>query len=475
MSRKTKIIISDTHIGAGGAEEGNKLEDFISDAEFVKWLHELVVESDQDCVDMELIINGDWIEFLQIPSSDRFEPHRPYDTDLYTEHGEAAALARLQIVNEWHPGIFLGLADFLRARAPCRTITILYGNHDPELAYPGVQERIRQMVNATGQYANLIDIGSRIYFEDGVYIEHGNAYVESLNRFSDPDHPFDPNHPKQVERPTGSHFVTYFFNQVEWQRPWIDGVHPMTSMIFYALAFEPRFALDILKAFLSVAPDIFKDIGLAGNSDEQPSTGGHLLNQINSPEQREHLAQQLESDPAFAVIFTRDVQQALIEKGAMEASPEGMAGSPGDVLPIVRAREITEQYWHMLQATAEKIALEKNARVVLFGHIHEAIEKRLPSGALYLNTGTWVWKGDFREASDELWQDLVRHPEKYMFARKLSYARIDYTERGNLAGARLEQIGETSRPPLDPGPQPKPSFWTRLLLSIRGLFTRLFA
>ncbi len=470
MTRKCKIVISDTHIGAGGYTQGNKLDDFISDTDFGAWLHSLMQESDAEQIEMELIINGDWIEFLQVPAVARFQPHVVYDVAYYTDKSEAAALQRLEIVHEWHPTIFLALADFLQRDFPRRGVTILFGNHDPELAYPAVQQRLRELLHATGDDAGLVRFGPRIYFADGVWAEHGNAYVETINRFSNPDHPFDPEHPGQIERPQGSLFVTHFFNQLEWERPWVDGVHPLTSLIFYALAFEPLLALRVLKAFLQVAPDIFVEIA-AAPGEGGASTSEQLLAQMQSPAQEEALAARLQSDPAFARAFQAQVQEALREKGAAPPPPLSIAGGPLDKDPVVRAREITEHYWQLLEEAAERIARQEGAQVVLFGHIHERVEKRLPSGAMYLNTGTWVWKGDFSQAPDQVWQDLLHHPEKYSEVRDLTYARIDISD-GQITAARLLRVGDAPPPPPPPGPQPAPSLWARFLLWLRSLWRK---
>ena len=79
MTAKTKIIISDLHLGAGleGAG-GNRLEDFISDIDFVEWVHGLTAESNRTGADMEFIINGDFMEMLQVPAVVRFDPTEPY-------------------------------------------------------------------------------------------------------------------------------------------------------------------------------------------------------------------------------------------------------------------------------------------------------------------------------------------------------------------------------------------------------------
>ncbi|RME83218.1 MAG: hypothetical protein D6775_08730 [Caldilineae bacterium] len=474
MPRKAIIVISDTHIGAGGAPEGNRLEDFISDAEFVDWLHDLVEESNRDNVEMDLVINGDWIEYLQIPDVKRFEPYHPYDTVTYADVSEAAALRRLEIVHEWHPSIFLGLSDFLNPGPPRRSLTILYGNHDPELAYPGVQARIREILHVDAEHADLVTVGQRRYFKHGVYIEHGNAYTEEVDRFSNPDSPFDPNNPSLIERPNGSHFVTHFFNRVEWERPWVDGVHPMTTLVFYAIAFEPAFALKILRTLLRVLPDILQRLHVS-EEGEQVSTGQALLAQLETPAQEKELLQKLESDPAFKKQFVRQVQRALGEKGVIAEDWLQPQGIEEGIDPVARAREITEQYWQWLEDAAERVARAQQAQVVLFGHIHERIEKQLSSGATYLNTGTWVWKGHFKDAPDRVWQDLLVHPEKYMYSRDLTYARVDLDEDGIVRSARLHRVGEPPAPPEPPGDLPKPSLWARLLLALRALLRRLFA
>ena len=143
----------------------------------------------------------------------------------------------------------------------------------------------------------------------------------------------------------------------------------------------------------------------------------------------------------------QQVEDALVEQGAIPAAPGGVAARPSEPMtPQERARDISERYWLMLEEAAERIVVEQGAKVILFGHIHEPIEKELPSGAIYLNTGTWIWKGDFTEATDETWQDLINHPEKYMNERDLSYARIDFNKAGQMISARLERTGRAPTP-----------------------------
>ena len=470
MTAKVKIIISDTHIGAGGAALGNKLEDFTSDEAFEAWVHHLIEESERDGLPMTLIINGDWIEFLQTPEVARFEPTRRYPTAAYTALEEPAALQRLEVVHAGHPRVFQALADFISDGPPRRDLVILFGNHDPELAYPGVQDHVRDLLGARGEREALVRIGGRVYFEDGVYVEHGNAYTEAVNRFTDPDRPFDPERPGLIERPPGSYVVTDFYNQVEWERPWIDGVHPMSALAFYALAYDPVFAVQFIKALLLAVPDLATDLlGVAGEG----SASDELLNLMEGMDDGE-LTRRLREDEAFAARFADDLEMALAHKGAAPRPVYPTQSTPGGGRSLQeRARDIAEYYWQALADAALDVSEKTGAQVVCFGHIHERVAKRLANGALYLNTGTWIWKMNFSQASDAVWRDLIAHPEKYMHRRHLTYARIELNEAGVITAAQLLQANDPPPPPDPPGPQPPAGIWARIVLGLREIIAKL--
>lgn len=472
MSPKIKIIISDTHIGAGGVQDGNKLEDFTSDQTFFRWVHRLIAESERTGAEVTFIINGDWIEFLQVPNVEAFDPSRIYPEASYTDRAVASALQRLEVVHAGHPLVFQALADFLSPGPKRRSLVILFGNHDPELAYPQIQERLLTLLGARGRKRDLVRVGGRSYFEDGVYVEHGNAYTEHINRFTDPDHPFDPESPELIERPAGSYVVTDYFNRIERQRPWIDGVHPLSSLIFYALAYDPAFALQALKALLLASPDLLADVVAAAPAE---SASQDMLDELEAANEQA-LARRLASDEVFATAFYEQTAAALAEKGAAPASGAqlGLAtGAGASTPPAERAREIAEQYWQMLAEAAARVAAEHNARVVSFGHIHEEVEKQLPAGAVYLNTGTWIWKANFKNSPDEVWRDLIAHPEKYMNQRSLAYARIDIADDGGIVAARLLRANDPPAPPDPPDPAPASGLWARFVLALRKIVAKV--
>ncbi len=62
MAGKFKVVVSDLHLGAGFAQEGNALEDFTEDAEFAGLLEALREESDAQGLECELIVAGDMMK-----------------------------------------------------------------------------------------------------------------------------------------------------------------------------------------------------------------------------------------------------------------------------------------------------------------------------------------------------------------------------------------------------------------------------
>jgi hypothetical protein len=81
---KLKIVLSDFHLGAGPPDTSqNPLEDFVADEDFALFLETIRAESDRDHKEVELIINGDFFEFLQVPAVHEFDPHRTYPPEAY--------------------------------------------------------------------------------------------------------------------------------------------------------------------------------------------------------------------------------------------------------------------------------------------------------------------------------------------------------------------------------------------------------
>lgn len=432
MSNGIKIIVSDTHIGAGRQEDGNLLEDFISDQEFAKFLSDLVQESGASGRPVELIINGDFVEMLQVPATPDFAPQRRYRTEYYADSTEEGAASKIRHVVEGHPEIFTALANFISAGPFRRWVTITKGNHDPEQFWPAWQSVVRSALGATGTAADLLAFEPVAINREGIYVEHGNQYLGALDRFDNFETPLEPDHPNRVAHPLGSHFGVRTVNEMERERFWVDSIYPATAMAWYLLRWDFIFAARALATFLAAGIEILGDrIFDRGPEGEDAQD---LLQSLEDPERVQQLAVQYETDAAFRSAFHQRVQDAL---ETVEASDPMMlepvrGGEPPAANEI--ATEILDKSAARLREVAAGKARESGARVVSFGHTHIPEEVALPDGAIYINTGTWIWRGDFSQADEETWRDLMDHPERYARERTLHYARIDYDDEGNPRG-----------------------------------------
>jgi hypothetical protein len=89
---------------------------------------------------------------------------------------------------------------------------------------------------------------------DLLYIEHGSQYdpANALTDFLDPRLPQEPD---QIELPSGSFFVRYFFNKIEQTHPFADNMKPIAKYIRWAVNEEP---LDTIQMLIEQRVMIFK-------------------------------------------------------------------------------------------------------------------------------------------------------------------------------------------------------------------------
>jgi UDP-2,3-diacylglucosamine pyrophosphatase LpxH len=464
MPGKFKIVVSDLHMGAGREVEGNRLEDFGSDAAFASFVAEIVAESDRDGSEVELIVNGDAFEMLQVPHVEAFEPTTLYPPQQYHSSSEADSALKMAIVIAGHSSFFKALGRFIRAGSPRRTVTFVKGNHDLNLHWLAVQDRVRQAMGATGAKASLLAFEERRIIREGIYVEHGNQYAEAVDHVEDMEEPHDHDRPGQLVTPLGSRFVMDVFNQVERERYWIDGVKPITALVWYALAYDFRFAVNAIATLVRALPGIVKE----GALDAQDPRAAMVQHLEDSAEVQE-LAARYETDEAFRTEFNAAVAHIL-------SPPPQLAGV--DVVPLTTVSDpvamgdqIRNRVNSSLFEIAAKRASEEGVKLVTFGHTHDASVERLPEGGAYINSGTWTWRADFSGAGKETWRDLFTHPERFTADCQRSYVRIDYDDAGQPTGQLLAyQPSSSGAQEPDETAEPRRSLWDR----VRDWFRRLW-
>lgn len=324
---KYKIVISDCHLSAGRFFEGrlNPHEDFHFDDEMCAFFEFFSTgaygEDPKGPVEVELFINGDYLDFLNVPYHGEFE-------DAITEE---IALYKLEAIIAGHPKVMAALREF--AKKPGKKITYLIGNHDADLFFPKVRERITREWDPDGKFPSekviLIADRDRVRYEGGVEIHHGNQFeaVHVLN-FEKPlltsylDKPV-------LNLPWGSFYVLKIINRLKYEREVLDKIRPAKFYVMFGLILDPIFTLK----FLFLSSFYFLKTRF-----------------VYSPKRRSNVK-------VTAEILKQEATNVLLD---LEK----------------QARRILDS--------------DKGLRTVIFGHTHKPMNKIYPDGKQYLNTGTWT-------------------------------------------------------------------------------------
>jgi UDP-2,3-diacylglucosamine pyrophosphatase LpxH len=466
MPGRFKIVLSDLHLGAGREQEGNPLEDFSSDQEFAALLQDIAAESDRESTDVELILNGDVFEMLQVPHVDRFDPSIVYRSEQYHSSSEEDSVRKMNIIIEGHRAFFQALGRFLRVGPPRRTATFVKGNHDLNLHWKGVQDRIRREIAATSGRESLLAFEERRISREGIYVEHGNQYAAVVDRVEDMEEPRDPEAPGQLAIPIGSWFVMDVFNKVEREKYWIDGVKPIPALVWYCLAYDFAFAAKAIATLARALPGILWE----GLLSTEESSGLVMVEDLVDQAKVVGLANRYETDETFRTQFNAELAEML--SPASQAFDLEFASAVAVSDPVAMGDQVRARVHSSLFAAASRLAEEEGVELVIFGHTHDAGMESLPGGSTYINCGTWTWRSDLSGEGRRTWRDLFEHPEWFTDDRRLSYVRIDYDEGGQPHGKLLDYEPLEKRQ-LAPASMAEPSFWERIVRELRALWARI--
>jgi len=421
VGHKLKIILSDLHIGAGN---DSPLEDFAANQAFANFLHTLWHESEESHQEIELIINGDLFEFLQVPAVDNFDPTAIYPKERYRDTSETASIQRLNIIADGHPDIFNALADFIHVEAPQRRITIIKGSHDVHLFWPGVKNRLREILGASGTRASLLRFANDFISREKIYVEHGHQRVEKFYSFPDSYDPRSPDDPGQLYLPPSSQFVIETLNPVEPNWWFIDNIKPFTALIWYALL--PNFD--------------FAGQGLANIRRYLPAAGQEatpLLADLESGETRQTLSQQYRHDLTFRRQLHQQIHHYLLQAHKSHKDGTGSITAPQiSDNPLEMGLACQKQQQTMLYQAAEKIAKKEGAQIVLFGHTHHPVQESLRNGSHYINTGSWI-ENIFAPPPETLEALFANLNDRHQHLSRFPYARIEYEHENGPPVGRL--------------------------------------
>ncbi len=442
------FIISDLHLSMGRNADGalHPLEDFDSDQRFEELLA-LALRNEA-----ELIINGDWLDFLQL------EPLSPLG-DYRSAEGIPLAWTgvesqkKLETCFGRHALHFSQLSEFLRAKG---RVTVLQGNHDADLFFPAdsssdeppLQRMVRQKLgNPDRESLRFIAASVRL---GSAHVEHGHQRCEPMNAFQNHPFIFHPDRSSallgrlRLELLWGSRFVLDFFNKLEDQYPFADNLKTTTRALILGIKsgwVRSRTAADFLRFFCGAGVP-WKDVP---EVLEPPAGPLGLIQGLKDEELRSVFLQRMVSDDAFQ----RELNQLLEESSKTETGglrvhersemgrEEWLAGD--DTLGVIRKpRELRE---------ARRILNQADTTAVIFGHTHQEIDGGDPDAPVrnYFNTGTWTPRFDLRNAANrkllrgaQFPIEVLSDPKK--FELRLMYAEVS-VEHGTTQVALKELSG----------------------------------
>ena len=233
--RKTLLVISDIHLGAGNYvnNQRNFLEDFHYDKEMVEIL-EYFSTGDYVNREVELVINGDLFDLLAVP----FVPY--FDDEFWSEE---AALEKLKMIMDAHPEVMQALNDFLLRKK--KNIVFVIGNHDAEFVFPSLQKYFNYYFDEKARRDFEIRIPSDGEYrpEPDVVLMHGHEY--------EPAHLFDPDRSILEDRdgrkyfipPWGSYYVTKVLNKFKEQRNHVNAVRPIHKFVINGFIYDPLYTV----------------------------------------------------------------------------------------------------------------------------------------------------------------------------------------------------------------------------------------
>ncbi|HXZ03573.1 MAG TPA: hypothetical protein VEH81_02005 [Ktedonobacteraceae bacterium] len=392
---KIKLVISDLHLACGhsifegfGDSQQSALDGLLFAASNYGFADHVE--------DVELIINGDCFEFLFM------QPHEKQGITY-----PATALSKLERVIEGHRQFFDTLRGFISQAG--RHVTFLIGNHDVELAFKDVQERISEAI------CNKPELKERVYFchtyyyrpVPDVHIEHGNQH-DFWNRiiglWDEKGLPLTLN-PGRITLPLGTQYIQEAAYPINVQYPYFDHFEPAMNLmpqIALLCLLNPEIVITTVQdamRMLSHSRKLF--VGSSLETEKNPV----LLFELAMREFADFREELVAQHPDFI--------EPLGETTRIDAMREFAVMREALSLPVVEATKaiFVPTAYQMAESTAQGILnfLHKNqsVRYAIAGHTHmHRIYSSNDDSQIYLNTGTWTTRYALPEP-DQITPELI--------------------------------------------------------------------
>jgi UDP-2,3-diacylglucosamine pyrophosphatase LpxH len=435
------LVISDLHMGVGA------LNDFDCDIE--EQLVAFLEHWRREPRDVELVINGDLLDFVQAPPFSGRELEAVSATPAvplcFTEE---QSLGKFRAIASQHGNALDALGAFVSS--PGKQVTIMPGNHDADLFWPGVQSALTARL-CTGGHAQLqprilLDASYQPEGHAHLWIEHGhqhdpiNCFVANgrpcWSREELPIFPSASGEPRLYEC-LGTRFLIRYLNLIDADYPFVDNVKPFGRFLrlFGLSAVMPGYGP--LKVAVAVAAMLRH---LATTAVQRPSD---LMEEMlptagdNDAALRKAIVSALPGEiEAFVGALERagfpeyrspvvmaDDGKSLRELADFVAEHPDTLDALGDIDPdgvMELARGFQADETDDLRQAAERVLDSGAAHFVTMGHTHERVD-----GDRYFNTGSWTRYYQYEpQAPLQPWS-MLRPEAQATFPYWLSYVQSE--------------------------------------------------
>ncbi len=381
------FVVSDLHVGAGIEDP---LDDFYEEDLFVDFIRSHAHDKSR------FVINGDFIDFAQI---------EPFDVSEIPSNllwDEETSLHKLNIALEGHRRCFEALGDGLAQGAQ---LTIIAGNHDFDLAWPRIQQRLREAIGG-GEGVIEFVVGSTKTF--GVSIEHGYQFTPE-NCPKDPTrfvHSWnaDGTQRMMLERVWGTDFLLQFFNELERQHPYVDNVKPTIWLAWHGMrrGWIPKSALVKLLVFLKRNVPVRAIASTMDVSELSPDLLAEAFDESHWHElaietldgSEEVVAKAIEDLPEQdRMDLARSATVTVGKDLEFDADDDDEPAVEGAIMRLVRSGSREE-------ACALTRLERPDVTHVVFGHTHQIVDGNLAGAKLpaLFNPGSWIPHLDLNDA-----------------------------------------------------------------------------
>ncbi len=373
-----KIVISDLHLADGlsifdgfGDFQQSALEGLLSAATMQDFANQVE--------DVELIINGDCFEFLFM------EPHEK-DGIASSE----VALSKLERVIDGHQCFFETLRRFISH--PGQHVTFMIGNHDVELAFREVQDRISEVL------CNEPDSNKRLYFCQSsfyrplpdVHIEHGNQY-DFWNRiwsqWNEKGQPLALQ-PDCITLPLGTRYVQHASYPINVKYPYFDRFEPamnLTPQLGILCLLNPEIVISTVEHAVEMLNRSRNPF--AGMSTEDRHN--HVLVFERAMQElaafQEELAAQHPDfiDPSGNASRIEAMNEFIFVRAALNLPP-------ADAIKSIFKPSTYRMAESVAMGLVNRLQSDPDIRYAIAGHTHMARINGINNKEVYLNSGTWT-------------------------------------------------------------------------------------